>query len=185
MTAAGRKRYVILDRDGTINVEREYLSNWTQVELIANAALGLKKMRALGLGLVVVTNQSGIARGYFDEADLLRIHDRLAELLRNEGAYVDRIYHCPHAPDAGCQCRKPVRGLVDRAATDLGFDPAQSFVIGDKPCDIDLGRAVGAKTILVRSGYGRKFEQSNVVAPDFIVDDLVQAAVVLEGAMNC
>ena len=102
------QRFVVLDRDGTINVERHYLSHPDQVELIANAALGLAALNTLGLGLIVVTNQSGVGRGMFDVARLDAIHARLRDLLAAEGVRLDGIYYCPHLPDAGCRCRKPL-----------------------------------------------------------------------------
>lgn len=167
---------VFLDRDGTINVERNYLSDPDQVELLPNAAAGLRKMQELGFRLVVVTNQSAIGRGYFDQARLDAIHARLRELLANEGVSLDGIYVCPHTPDEACACRKPATGLVVQAVGDLGFDPSDGFVVGDKACDVQLGQAVGATTILTRTGYGSEEEQLEDAWPDFVVDDLAEAA---------
>jgi D-glycero-D-manno-heptose 1,7-bisphosphate phosphatase len=172
---AGR-RFVALDRDGTINVECHYLSSPDQVELLPGAAAGLKALRDLGLGLVVVTNQSAVGRGYFDAARLNEIHDRLRELLRAEGVEIDGIYVCPHQPECACDCRKPLPGLLLQAAQEWGFEPARSLVIGDKPCDIELGQAVGATTILVRTGYGAEHEAAGTVRPDFVAADLIAAA---------
>src|SRR5262245_39345312 len=151
------RRFVLLDRDGTINAERHYLSDPGQLELLPGVAAGLAEMQRLGLGLVVVTNQSGIARGYFSDARLAEIHNRMGALLHSAGVHLDGIYVCPHGPDDGCEGRKPLPGLVTHAAGELGFDPAQAFVIGDKPCDIELGREVGATTLLVRTGYGAHY----------------------------
>jgi D-glycero-D-manno-heptose 1,7-bisphosphate phosphatase len=176
----GGKRYVLLDRDGTINVERHYLSAPDQIELLPNAAQGLAEMAQLGLGLIVVTNQSGLSRGYFDAAALDRIHERLRQLLHEAaGVSLDGIYCCPHLPESDCRCRKPLPGLIEIAANELGFDPSRAFMIGDKPCDIDLGRAVQATTLLVRTGYGAKFADEHGLAADFIVDDLRHAARVI------
>ena len=138
------KRFVLLDRDGTIVVERNYLSHPDQVELIPGVAEGLKRLAQLGLGLLVVTNQSGIARGYFDEVRLAQIHRRMCDMLAAHGVRLDGIYVCPHMPEDDCGCRKPRAGLVATAAAELGFDPTDSFIVGDKPCDIELGRRVGA-----------------------------------------
>jgi len=165
-----------LDRDGTIIVERNYLSTPEQVELLPGAAVGLQAMRALGLGLVIVTNQSAVGRGYFDMARLDEIHDRLRQLLAFEGVTIDGIYVCPHTPEEGCRCRKPLPTLLEQAARDLGVNACDGFVIGDKPCDIGMGQAVGATTLLVRTGYGAEYEAAGVVSPDFVVDDLVEAA---------
>jgi D-glycero-D-manno-heptose 1,7-bisphosphate phosphatase len=176
MEVAPRKRFVILDRDGTINVEREYLSDPAGLELTPNAAVGLALMRQMGFGLLVVTNQSGVARGFLTEQTLARIHRQLDALLEPFGAALDGYYHCPHLPENGCRCRKPKTDLVDRAAAEWGFQASQAIVIGDKPCDIELGRALGAQTMLVRTGYGRQIEAAGAAMPDFIVDDLLHAA---------
>ena len=177
-------RVVVLDRDGTLNVEVHYLSLPEQVELLPGVVDGLRALRSAGCRLVVVTNQSAIGRGYFDEERLVAIHDRLRALLAEHDVTLDAIYHCPHRPDDGCGCRKPGPLLVERAAADLGFDPARSFVVGDKPCDIDLGRGVGATTILVRTGYGAAHEAAGDATPDFVVDDLPAAARVIIGALH-
>lgn len=178
----GRRRFVVLDRDGTVIVERHYLSDPDQVELIPGAAGGLRQLRAMGLGLVVITNQSAIGRGFFDEARLEQIHQRLRELLAAEGVQLDGIYFCPHLPDEDCGCRKPRIGLIERAATELDFDPAAAFVIGDKPCDIELGRSVGATTLLVRTGYGASVE--GATPADYVVDGLEEAAPVIRELLD-
>jgi len=152
---AGRGRAaVFLDRDGTVIAERNYLSDPAGVELLPGAAEGLRRMRALGLPLILVSNQSGVGRGYFGLDAVHRVHGRLLELLEAQGAGLDAIYVCPHAPGEACQCRKPLPGLINRAARELDIDPAQSFVVGDKPCDVDLGLVVNATTFLVTTGYG-------------------------------
>ncbi len=174
---------VVLDRDGTLNVEVHYLSRPDQVELLPGVVEGLRALQSAGCRLVVVTNQSAIGRGYFDEACLSTIHDRLRALLAAHGVTLDAIYHCPHRPDEGCRCRKPGPLLIERAGVDLGFDPATVVVVGDKPCDIDLGRGLGATTILVRTGYGAAHEKAGDAAADFVVDDLRDAARVIIGRL--
>jgi D-glycero-D-manno-heptose 1,7-bisphosphate phosphatase len=171
-----RRRFVALDRDGTIIVERQYLSCQDQVELLPGAGAGLRALGEMGLGLVIVTNQSAVGRGYFDAARLEQIHGRLRELLAAEGVELEGIYVCPHAPADGCACRKPLPGLLLQASRELGFDPGEAFVIGDKPCDIELGRGVGATTILVRTGYGAEHEEAGAAMADHIADDLGEAA---------
>jgi len=175
-----RSRFVLLDRDGTIIVERHYLSDPDQVELLPGAAQGLARLSSMGMGLVVLTNQSGIGRGYFDERRLEQIHRRMCQLLAAHGVFLDGIYVCPHRPQDQCDCRKPRPGLVQTAAMELGFVPSQSFMIGDKPCDVDLGRAIGARSILVRSGYGAAYAVSQLARPDHVVDDLAAAATLIE-----
>ena len=170
------KRFVILDRDGTIITERNYLSNHNQVELLPNAAIGLKKLRDEKLGLLVITNQAGVGRGYFNLHDLKLIHKKMADLLAREGVILDGIYFCPHVPEDNCSCRKPKLGLIEEAAKEHNFDPKVSFVIGDKAVDIELGQNMGAQTFLVRTGYGTEVEKHNLVKPDYTVDDLLQAS---------
>lgn len=174
------KRFVLLDRDGTIIKERHYLSDPQQVELLAGAASGLRQMQEMGLGAIAVTNQSGIGRGFFDEKRLWEIHQRMLELLTAESVFLEDIYFCPHTPADNCSCRKPLSGLVEQAAEKYGFNPQDSFVIGDKPCDIELGQRVGAITFLVRTGYGAEVAANQTLAPDYVVDDLLEAARIIE-----
>lgn len=175
-----RRRFVILDRDGTIIVERHYLCDPRQVELLPGAADGLRRLQRLGLGLVVITNQSAVGRGFIEQTHLDLIHQRLYQLLAAEGVRLDGLYVCPHLPEAGCPCRKPRTGLVELAAKELNFRPQASFVIGDQACDIELGRRVKATTMLVRTGYGAQVAAGHDVAPDYVVEDLRQAAQLIE-----
>jgi D-glycero-D-manno-heptose 1,7-bisphosphate phosphatase len=173
------KRFIILDRDGTINEECNHLSDPDQVKLIPGAASGLHKLRQLGLGLIVITNQSVIGSGVINNARLNEIHARMLELLELENAWLDKIYVCPHKADENCNCRKPKTGLVRKAVNEFLFDPHKSFVIGDKVCDIELGKQIGATTILLRSGYGMQYDHPDI-PPDFIVDDLKESSVLIE-----
>jgi D-sedoheptulose 7-phosphate isomerase len=175
-----RRRFVILDRDGTIIVERHYLSDPEGVELLPRVASGLRRLSTMGLGLVVITNQSGIGRRLFNTTQLALIHQRLCALLEREGIQLDGIYVCPHTPEDDCVCRKPKTGLLDQAAKDLDFDPEDAFVIGDKACDIELGQRVGAATFLVRTGYGTQVAADPTVSPDYVVDGTWEAAQVIE-----
>lgn len=177
------KRFVALDRDGTIIKECHYLSDPNLVELLPGAADGLRHLRRLGLGLVVITNQSGLGRGYFDEARLTLIHQRFTDLLRQEGVELDGIYVCPHTPEDGCSCRKPRPGLVQAAAQELDFEPQTCFVIGDNVGDIGLGQRVAAITFLVRTGYGSQVAAAGAVNPDYIVNNLAEAAEVIEALL--
>jgi D-glycero-D-manno-heptose 1,7-bisphosphate phosphatase len=183
MLKANRQRFVLVDRDGTVVVEKNYLSDPRQLELIPGAAQGLRRLRKLGLGLLMVTNQSGVGRGYFDKAQVDLIHQRLVEVLAAEGVSLDGIYYCPHTPEDNCLCRKPRPQLVELAAAEHGFDPRLSFVVGDKPCDVELGRNVGATTILVQTGYGRQVAADGLTSPDYLASDVRDAVRIIEQLM--
>jgi D-glycero-D-manno-heptose 1,7-bisphosphate phosphatase len=170
------RRFALLDRDGTLNAEKCYLASPDELELLPGTAAGLRHLARLGLGLVVVTNQSGVGRGYFQQSVVDAVHVRLRELLQQEGVILDGIFVCPHTGEDGCDCRKPKPGLALLAAEQLGFDSATAFVIGDKACDVELGRAIGATTILVRTGYGAQTEANGQTKADFVVGDLQEAA---------
>ncbi len=176
---------VFLDRDGTIIAERNYLSDPAGVELLPGAAEGLRRMSALGLPLVLVTNQSGVGRGYFGRDAVERVHGRLLELLEAEGVRLDGIYACPHEPAQNCACRKPLPGLLHRAGAELKLDLAASFMVGDKPCDVELGLGVGATALLVRTGYGAEHAAQGSCVPHHVVDNLLEAARRIEAIASC
>lgn len=178
------RRFVVLDRDGTLNAERSYLTDPRQVELLPGVLEGLKRLRDLELGLVVVTNQSAIGRGLLDAGVLGAIHAHLKALLAQGGITLDGIYVCPHRPEDACRCRKPEPGLMEQAARALSFDPSQAFVVGDKACDMELGRRVGATTFLMTSGYGREALKDPDVRPDFVVETLGDVAEVIVHLME-
>jgi len=165
---------VFLDRDGTINRDVPYCSRPGDFELLPGAAEGIRLLNEAGFKVIVITNQSGIARGYFTEETLVRIHDRMKELLAVHTAHVDAIYYCPHHPDNGCDCRKPKTALYHRAAKDMGIDYQLSYVIGDMPLDIQAGRLLGCKTILVTSDKNSSKDINEV--PDYITGNLIQAS---------
>ena len=178
------RRFVLLDRDGTINVDCDYLCDPAALELIPGSAGAMRRLAGLGLGLIVITNQSGVGRGLILPDQLVAVHRRLGELLAAEGVRLEGIYACPHVEADGCRCRKPSIGLVEQAAAELDFDPARGFVVGDKASDIELGRRLGATTLLVRTGYGAQTERDGRAQPDFVVDDLAQAADVIHGLLD-
>jgi D-glycero-D-manno-heptose 1,7-bisphosphate phosphatase len=179
------KRALFLDRDGTINEEVSFLSDPELLRLIPGADEAIREANDLGFMVFVISNQSGVARGFLSEADLLKIHDTLVEMLNKRGAHVDAIYYCPHHPEIGegsyralCDCRKPGTGMLERAAREYGVDLSESFVIGDRMVDVQTGTAAGTKTILVLSGYGveeQKLCQVNGVRTDFVARDLKEA----------
>ncbi len=174
---------VFLDRDGTLIAERHYLHEPDGVELLPGVAEGLRRMALLGLPLVLVSNQSGVGRGYFGRGDVERVHGRLLDLLEAQGARLDAMYVCPHAPDQGCACRKPFSGMIERARTELALDPRTSFVIGDKPCDINLGLVVNATTFLVTTGYGAAHASAGDCRSQYVVSGLVEAADIIESIL--
>jgi D-glycero-D-manno-heptose 1,7-bisphosphate phosphatase len=179
------KPAVFLDRDGTLIEDVGFLDAISRVAFYPWTIDSIRALNRAGLVVVVVTNQSGIARGILDEALVDATHAHLTARLAAGGARVDAYYYCPHHPRGTvpqfareCDCRKPARGLIDRAVTDLGLDPARSFVVGDKWIDVQLGRAVGARAILVRTGAGASEERRppDGVSADVIVDNLAAAA---------
>ncbi len=158
---------VFLDRDGTLIEEVHYLSHPEQVRLIPAAADAVRRLNDAGVLVVVVTNQSGVARGYFPENCVREVHDRVSLLLAERGAKIDAFYHCPHHPTEGvgeyrvaCACRKPKPGMLLAAARDLDIALTASWMIGDKPCDAEAGHAAGCRTLLVRTGHGKELEDA-------------------------
>jgi D-glycero-D-manno-heptose 1,7-bisphosphate phosphatase len=149
------RKFALLDRDGTIIVDKVYLSDPDGIEFAEGALDGMRLLRDAGFTLLLVTNQSGIARGYFDEATLGRVHLRLAELLKEQGLELAAIYHCPHGPDDGCDCRKPAPGMIEAAMRDFGFEPGQAVVIGDSDADMGLAKAAGIAGLRIGEGEGR------------------------------
>jgi D-glycero-D-manno-heptose 1,7-bisphosphate phosphatase len=176
---------VFLDRDGTLIEEVGYLDRPERVQLYPWAADAIRGLNRAGIAVVMVTNQSGIARGFFTEVVVQAVHDRIRDRLAAGGAHLDAYYYCPHHPDGKvpeyarhCECRKPGRALVDRAVEELGIDPAASYAVGDRWFDVSLARTVGAKGVLVRTGYGADEERRPPagVAADVVVDNLAAAA---------
>ena len=160
MTAA-LKPAVFLDRDGTINVEKNYLYRVEDFEFLPGVPDALRRLQKAGYLIFVVTNQSGVARGYFTLADVDRLHRHLQQELRHQGAVIDGFYVCPHHPERGlapwrraCNCRKGSPGLLLQAATEHGVDLSRSFMVGDKAADVEAGRRAGCTPLLVLTGYG-------------------------------
>ncbi len=178
---------VFLDRDGTVNEEVGYLRDIDKLVLIPGVAGAIRRLSDAGFKIVLVTNQSGVARGYFPEALVHEAHARLDEMLKQEGARIDAVYYCPHHPTAGnsrytvdCDCRKPRTGLLDRAARDMDINVSHSYMVGDKWSDVELGQRAGAISVLVQSGFshddpGNK-RPAHVKDPDFVAGTLREAA---------
>ncbi|MFG0319347.1 MAG: D-glycero-beta-D-manno-heptose 1,7-bisphosphate 7-phosphatase [Planctomycetota bacterium JB042] len=161
-----KRRAVFLDRDGTINVERdEWLARPDQLRLIRGAAGAIRRLNDAGYAVVVVTNQSGVARGFLREEALDEIHAELRRRLARAGAHVDAILHCPHHPTEGrapyrrrCRCRKPAKGMLDRAVKGQGLTLRGSWIVGDAVRDLRLAEGNELTPVLVRTGKGRRSE---------------------------
>ncbi len=167
------RRAVFFDRDGTLMEEVEYCRDPARVRVFSGAAEGLAQLRAAGWLNVIITNQSGIGRGYFSVAEYEVVQ---AEVERQLGGTVDATYFCADHPDVPSPRRKPETGMVEEAVRDLGIDPARSWFVGDKAIDIACGRAAGCRTILVRTGYGH---QHGECGADFTVGDVREAVEVV------
>ena len=177
---------IFLDRDGTINEQMGYINHTCRFQLLPGAAEAIKKLNDADIPVVVISNQSGLARGYFPEELLVAVHEKMNRLLAETDAHVDGIYYCPHHPEAkeerfraACNCRKPKPGLVLQASEEMKLDPKRSYVVGDRWSDIKTAANCGATSILVRTGYGRGDEQyigpQQEIQPDFKADDLLEA----------
>lgn len=173
---------VFVDRDGTVIVERGYLGDPAGVELESGAGAALAALQRAGWLLVLVTNQSGVARGYFGEEDVVRVNDALSSLLTAHGVRLDGIYCCFHGPGDRCDCRKPASGLFERAAADLGIAMDRSFVIGDKAADLEAADRIGATGILVTTGHGMAERERAIAAGRTVVSGLGEAASVILAA---
>ncbi len=173
------RRAVFVDRDGTINVERNYLSDPDLLTIFPGAGAALRRLQDAGFLLVVVTNQSGIGRGYYTEADMHRVHERMEALLKAEGVAFGRIYFSPEAPDQPSRGRKPSPQFLFDARDEFAIDLGQSYMIGDKTIDLETGWNAGcAASVLVRTGYGAETERKGGehLKRAIIVDNLAEAA---------
>jgi heptosyltransferase-2 len=143
---------VFLDRDGTINQDRGYLASPEQFHFFPGAIESLTRLNHLGAQVILITNQSGLARGFLSESDLLAIHRKLETSLRAHGGWLDGVFFCPHHPDEGCRCRKPNPGLIEQAQRSLPVDVSKSYLVGDKQSDMELALNVGSVGVLVMTG---------------------------------
>ena len=176
---------VFLDRDGTINMEVDHLTDPAYLQLLPGSARAIKMLNDAGIPVIVISNQAGIARGLFTEETLGIINDRLVSMLEVEGAKIDGMYYCPHHPEFGndvykkvCQCRKPSPGMLLNAADDLDIELTRSYMVGDTKNDILAGKAAGCRTILVRTGYGEAemlVMGDTADGPDLVCKDIREA----------
>ncbi len=182
----GKRPVVFLDRDGTLNVEAGYIRELENLNLIDGAAEAVKKLNQSGVAAILVTNQTGAARGYYSEDHILALNARLVNLLKDGGAYLDDVFYCPHLEDGqvekysfACDCRKPAAGLVEKAyARHPDLDRGRAFVIGDKATDVELATNCGAAGVLVLTGYGQRVQSGEYqwkVVPDHQAENIVDA----------
>jgi D-glycero-D-manno-heptose 1,7-bisphosphate phosphatase len=181
---------VFIDRDGTISEEVGYINHPSRFQVYPWSGEAIRNLNLKGLKALVVTNQAGVARGYFEEGLIHEVHQKLRDELNRSGAYLDAIYYCPHHPSSGnppyrldCDCRKPKPGMLLRAALELEIDLKNSFMIGDRYSDIELAHNAGTKSIFVLSGYGLgEFEyhrQDWKVQPDWVAKNLLEATEII------
>ncbi len=183
----GGNRAVFLDRDGIINEEVGYVNHRSRFILLPGAAEAVRRLNGAGMKTVVVTNQSGVARGYFPESLVLEVNGLMKSELERQGAVLDGIYFCPHlregkvAPyNVDCDCRKPKDGMLRRAASELSIDICSSYMVGDRLTDVEFGQRAGMKGILALTGYGMGEYEYHMaergIVPDFVARDLADAA---------
>ncbi len=182
-----KRRAVFLDRDGTINVEKQYLHRAEEFVFISGAPQAIRLLKEAGFLVIIVTNQSGVGRGYYDEAAVHRLHRYMDGELARHGAAVDGYYLCPHHPLHGvgdyrreCCCRKPLPGMLLEAAQDFAIDLASSYMIGDKLVDVEAGLAAGCRPLMVRTGYGEN-EASRVSPGVPVYQDILEAVHAIVG----
>jgi len=186
---------VFMDRDGTISEEVGYINHLNRFQVFPWSGKAILTLNQNSLKAVVVTNQAGVARGYFAEDLVIQVHNKLREELAREGAQLDGIYYCPHHPSVGsepyrqhCNCRKPKPGMLIRAVEDLGIDLSRSFMIGDRYIDVELAHNAGTRSILVLSGYGLgEYEYQRhhwTVQPDWVASNLLEATQIILNQRN-
>ncbi|RUM41474.1 MAG: D,D-heptose 1,7-bisphosphate phosphatase [Desulfobulbus sp.] len=178
-----KKAAVFLDRDGTINEQMGYINHISRFILLPGVGKAISRLNDQNIPVVVVTNQSGLARGYFPPSLLEDVNKQMTQELAEDGAHIDGLYICPHHPEAKqeeyrkkCTCRKPQTGLLEQAAEELGLDLERSFMVGDRWSDLKCGAAAGASSVLVLTGYGRGDQKyigpGQQIQPAFVADDL-------------
>lgn len=174
MTKDKRQKSIFLDRDGTICEEVNYLSRPEDLRLFSFSAAAVKLLNENGFLVILITNQSGIARGFFDEKTLHEIHAKLKEELAESDAKLDAVYFCPHNSTDNCDCRKPKTGMIERAKQDFSLDLENSWIIGDKAIDVETGFNAQIKTALVLTGYGDTEVEKLTKKPDLTAQNLLQ-----------
>lgn len=177
------RKAVFLDRDGTINVEKDYLHRIEDFEFIPGAPEAIKKLKDAGFLVIVVTNQSGVGRGYYTLQDVERLHEHIQKKLSEAGTSIDAFYVCPHHPTKGvgeykkdCDCRKGSPGMLLKAAREFDIDLSRSYMVGDKEADVEAGENAGCRSIMVLTGYGGEAAEHVTTNSVLLHEDVRQAA---------
>jgi len=171
-------RAVFIDRDGTINKNTGYIDSPDRFEIYPGVAEGIKKLKDNGFKIIIITNQSGIARGFFTVENLDEIHKKMNDILAKKDVKVDAIYFCPHHPDEKCDCRKPNTALFEKAIKEHNIDTYSSYMIGDRMLDVEAGSKIGVKTVLVpeKKDMVKKEIEESEINPDYISKDFMSGA---------
>ena len=181
---------IFLDRDGTISEEVGYVDMVEKFSIYSFSSKAIKRLNDLGVKVIIVTNQAGIAKGLYTEETLHSIHEKMREILKKEGARIDAVYYCPHHPEGkidsyrlDCNCRKPKNGLLLKASRELNLNLKDCFIVGDKIRDIKAGNSLGIKSILVLTGYGKEdletINSNDSEKPDFVTENLLEASEII------
>ena len=176
LTKNPKSKTVFIDRDGTLIEEVNFLHRVEDLQYFSYTDEAIRLLKENGFLVVIVTNQSGISRGIYTEAEMHTVHEQIQNDLTEK---LDAIYFCPHLPNAGCACRKPNLGMIESAMADLPIDLENSWMIGDKILDIELGLNAGVKTALVLTGYGKKHLEKLKREPNFVADNLLEAVKII------
>ena len=171
-------KVAFLDRDGTVIEEKDFIRTPDEIEFIPGSIEAIKILKKLDYKIIVISNQSGIGRGILTVEMVAKVNEGFLKKLKKENAEIDALYFCPHHPEDNCDCRKPRTSLIQKAVEEQKLDLEDAVVIGDKLSDVELGKKLGAKTVLVLTGYGkREAEKANTsqIEPDFIADNLLGA----------
>jgi D-glycero-D-manno-heptose 1,7-bisphosphate phosphatase len=192
-----KRRAVFIDRDGTLSEEVGYINHVSRFRLFPYAASAIKHLNENGWLAIVITNQAGVARGYFSEDTIHAVHKAMTNELKSNGAQLDAIYYCAHHPSVGeppyrldCDCRKPKPGLISRAVKDFGISLEESWMVGDRYSDVELARNAAINSMFVMSGYGRgewEHQRPNwTEQPDLVAEDLLAAVrLIVSGSVEC
>jgi D-glycero-D-manno-heptose 1,7-bisphosphate phosphatase len=183
VTVANLRGGVFLDRDGTVAEEVGYMNHLSRFRLFPYAAAAIRRLKQAGWPVIILTNQSGVARGYFPEELVRQVHERMVQELEAAGARIDGVYYCPHRAEDNCGCRKPRPGLLERAAREHGLELSRSYLVSDLYADLDMAQGEGCRSILVLSGYGRGEYEWNrgrwPRRPDHVAEDLSAAVEII------